>query len=67
MTTTLDDSLLTAQELAERLGVPVSWVYRRAAPSYPDPLPAIRVGAYLRFSFPDVERFLRGGERRAAS
>jgi excisionase family DNA binding protein len=38
--------LLTAQEVAERLGVPASWVYSAARRG---DLPSIKVGRYVRF------------------
>lgn len=40
------EKLLRVEEVAERLRVPVSWVYRNA-----DDLRAYRVGKYLRFSW----------------
>jgi excisionase family DNA binding protein len=40
------ETLLRVEEVAERLRVPVSWVYRNA-----DELRAYRVGKYLRFSW----------------
>jgi excisionase family DNA binding protein len=40
------EKLLRVEEVAERLRVPVSWVYRNA-----DELRAYRVGKYLRFSW----------------
>jgi hypothetical protein len=51
------DTLLTVQELAKRLRLPPSWVYRHAAE-----LGAFRLGKYLRFALPRVmERLERGG------
>jgi hypothetical protein len=54
--------ILTPQELAERLKVPVSWVYEntrnRANVRNADPLPNIRMGKYLRFYWPEVEKWL---------
>ena len=46
--------ILTPQELAKRLKVPLSWVYKKSAPHAPDSLPVLRCGMYLRFSWPDV-------------
>ena len=43
------DSLLTVQEVAALLKVPVSWVYEHTRRECEDPLPAIKVGKYLRF------------------
>ena len=45
--------LLTAEEVAEILRVPRSWVY-----SHLTELPAIRLGRYVRFKRSELERFL---------
>jgi len=45
--------LLTAEEVAEILRVPKSWVY-----SHLSDLPTIRLGRYVRFKRSDVVRFL---------
>jgi excisionase family DNA binding protein len=54
--------ILTPQELAERLKVPVSWIYentrKRACIRQSDALPSIRMGKYLRFYWPEVEKWL---------
>ena len=54
--------ILTPEELAKRLKVPVSCVYEntrnRAKVRNTDPLPAIRMGKYLRFFWPEVEKWL---------
>jgi excisionase family DNA binding protein len=51
---------------ARRLGVPVSWVYAKAAGGV---LPSVKVGKYLRFRPEAIEAWLRSrtakeGERR---
>jgi hypothetical protein len=55
MTTIDHNELLTPSELAERLKVPVSWVFeqtrQRAKVRNDKPLPCIRLGKYLRFSW----------------
>jgi hypothetical protein len=51
--------ILTPQELAKRLKVPLSWVYKKSAQRTPDSLPVLRCGMYLRFSWPDVCAWLR--------
>jgi excisionase family DNA binding protein len=48
-----DGYLLTADEVAQILRVPKSWVY-----SHLSDLPAIRLGRYVRFKRSNVERFL---------
>ena len=51
------DRLLTVEELAEYLGVPVAtlyqWRYRRQGP------PGFRVGRYIRYRRNDVEQWIR--------
>ena len=50
--------LLTPDQLAERLQVAKSWVFEqtrhRAKVRNKNPLPCIRLGKYLRFSWPQV-------------
>ncbi len=50
------DRLLTVEDLAEYLGVPVAtiyaWRYHRQGP------PGFRVGKYLRFRWSDVETWI---------
>ena len=56
------EDLLTPEELAERLKVGLSWVYeksRRRGKYAGPPLPCLRMGRYLRFSWPDVVDWLR--------
>jgi hypothetical protein len=54
--------LLTPLQLAERLAVPPSWVREktreRARLRDKDPLPVVRLGKYVRFSWPAVEEWL---------
>lgn len=62
-TNTLDATdILTPAELAERLKVKVSWVYestRGRGRFGGPPLPVLKCGKYLRFSWPDVVEWLR--------
>jgi hypothetical protein len=55
--------LLTAEELAERLRVPPSWVREqtRSRALEGDPLPHLRLGRYIRFRWgsPELEAWLR--------
>jgi excisionase family DNA binding protein len=53
----MTDRLLTAHEIAERLGVPESWV-RESARS--GAIPCVRLGRYVRFDRDDVEEWLNG-------
>jgi len=48
-----DGQLLTADEVAEILRVPKSWVY-----SHLSDLPVIRLGRYVRFWRTDIDQFL---------
>jgi hypothetical protein len=63
MTAPLDPlDLLTPEELAARLKVPKSWVFeqtrQRASVRNKSPLPCIRLGKYLRFSWVQVSEWL---------
>jgi hypothetical protein len=54
--------ILTPAQLAKRLQVKVSWIYestRGRGRFGGPPLPVLRVGKYLRFSWPDVVEWLR--------
>lgn len=54
--------LLTPKQLADRLQVPKSWVFeqtrKRAKTRNSNPLPCIRLGKYLRFSWIQVSEWL---------
>jgi hypothetical protein len=54
--------LLTPEQLAERLQVKTSWVFEqtrnRAKVRNEKPLPCIRLGKYIRFSWPAVCEWL---------
>lgn len=50
--------LLTADDLAERWGIPAGHVYRLARE---DAIPVVRLGRYRRFRLADVERFESDG------
>ena len=55
--------LLKADELAERLRVPASWIREqtRSRSLQGDPLPHLRLGRYIRFQWgsPELEAWLR--------
>lgn len=59
--------LLTPEELAARLKVPKSWVFEqtreRAKVRNKTPLPCIRLGKYLRFSWVQVSNWLTQNSR----
>ena len=44
-------TLLTADELAQRLNVPISWVYEQSRQGN---IPTHRIGRYVRFDFHEV-------------
>jgi len=49
--------LITVQELAKRLNVPVSWIYQRTRLGQ-QAIPHVKVGKYVRFNWQEVVRFL---------
>lgn len=51
--------ILTPQELAERLKVPISWIYKKSAANG---MPVLRCGHYLRFVWPEVCAWMRNGK-----
>ena len=51
--------LLTAQELADYLNLPVTWVWAKARERK---IPCIRCGHYQRFELDEVLRALRQGQ-----
>jgi len=63
--------VLTAEELAERWKVPVSWVQEQSRTRALDPIPHVRLGRYVRFSYgsPDLDKWWlrrQGGTHRAS-
>jgi excisionase family DNA binding protein len=51
-------ALLTVQDAARLLNVPVSWVYEHVRPGAQDRLPVLKVGKYLRFDARDLREYL---------
>ena len=49
--------LITVQELANRLKVPVSWVYQRTRLGQ-EAIPHVKMGKYVRFNWDEVVEFL---------
>ena len=62
-----DDTRIGARELAEALGRPRSWVYRRTAPSKRAPLPHRKLDGELVFVIGEVRAWLRDHETVVAS
>ena len=59
------DCLLTIQQVAAMLHVPVSWVYGRTRARSTQRLPGIRLGKYWRFREEEIHRWIesqRGGD-----
>jgi excisionase family DNA binding protein len=54
-----DDRLIDAHEVAERLGVPVSWVYAQTRAGR---LPTVRLGRYYRYRPSTIASWLAGLE-----
>lgn len=52
--------LLTVHELAEKLKIPVSWLYSRTREKGEGTIPKIRVGKYVRFDETAVLEWLKG-------
>lgn len=51
--------ILTPAELAARLKVKPGWIYEQMRPRVKNPLPVLRVGRFLRFSWAAVSEWLR--------
>ena len=51
--------LLTISELADRLKVPVSWLYSRTRVKGEGTIPKIKVGKYIRFDETQVIEWLK--------
>jgi excisionase family DNA binding protein len=51
--------LLTVEELAQRLRVPVSWVYSRTRETGPGSMPRMKIGKYVRFIEREVMEWAR--------
>lgn len=60
----MSNGLLTAGEVAQRLHVPRSWVYRAARNG---DLPSVRCGRYRRFDEDDVDRWVTRKKRSRAA
>jgi excisionase family DNA binding protein len=54
----LADELMTVSEIAAFLKVPVSWVYERTRRSGIERIPHVKLGKYLRFSMPQITKWL---------
>ncbi len=52
------DKLLTVAEVAQMLGVPVSWVYGRTRARGFERIPHVKLGKYLRFDAAEIRGWL---------
>jgi excisionase family DNA binding protein len=59
------DQLVTPQEMAAILNVPVSWIYQRTRLG-PEAIPHIKMGKYVRFKPAEVINFYQAKEKNAA-
>jgi excisionase family DNA binding protein len=57
----VSERLVDAKAVAERLGVPKSWVLESARR---DAIPTVRLGRYVRFDLDDVDRWVEDCKRR---
>jgi len=57
--------LIDAEAVAEKLGVPVTWIKERTRARCPekDRLPCIRLGKYVRFLESDIDTWIAAGCR----
>lgn len=61
----VQEELLTVQDVAALLRVPVSWVYEHVRPDCGHPLPHLKVGKYLRFLQTDILNYLQAIREKA--
>jgi excisionase family DNA binding protein len=54
----LDDALLTVNEVADLLHVPMSWVYEHTRRRCLNRIPGFRLGKYWRFREDDILRWI---------
>ena len=50
---------LTAEELANKLKVPLSWIYDRTRKAGPEKIPHYKIGKYVRFSESEVLEYMK--------
>jgi excisionase family DNA binding protein len=51
--------ILTTEELAQRLKVPLSYIYEKQRPKHKNPIPTMKIGRYLRFDWAEVSAWLK--------
>ena len=55
----MNENFLSVNQLAEKLNVPVSWVYSRTREIGPGTMPRVNVGKYRRFELEKVLDWLK--------
>jgi excisionase family DNA binding protein len=63
MNTIIHTEILTPEELAERLKLPVSWIYEHCRERALNRLPGFKLGKYWRFRESDVREWLERQSR----
>ena len=56
--------LLTAQELASQLKIPVSWIYSRTRIKTKDSIPCVRIGKYVRFNEEEIMEWIKSQQQK---
>jgi excisionase family DNA binding protein len=59
-----DEQILTPQEVADRLKIPLSAIYEKTRDRCSNPLPVHQVGKYLRFEWNAVLEWFRQQRRK---
>lgn len=54
----MEDQLLTVEQTAARLQVPLSWIYRRMMRSAENRLPVTKIGKYCRIRESELEKWI---------
>jgi excisionase family DNA binding protein len=55
--------LLTADQLARKLNITVSWIYSHARNKGDNSIPHLKIGKYIRFSESDVRLWLHSKQK----
>ena len=61
-----NNGVLTSQQVADLLGVSLSWVYLHIQPGAKPRLPHLRMGTVVRFRRSQIEEFLQNREEPAS-
>jgi len=56
--TLMNHNLLSVNDLAAKLNLPVSWVYSRTRETGPGSIPRVRLGKYVRFEWERVKEWI---------